>query len=100
MTPNEVNAVSLIFWNVAGAAPVLALLAVVVEPTVTWRLSAPAVASILYLGVLAAGVGFVGFVWLTRTYAATRRGIGYGAPGCWCARDRIRYLDREHGELM
>jgi drug/metabolite transporter (DMT)-like permease len=72
MTPNEVNAVSLIFWNVAGAAPVLALLAVVVEPTVTWRLSAPAVASILYLGVLAAGVGFVGFVWLTRTYAATR----------------------------
>jgi len=72
MTPNEVNAVSLIFWNVAGAAPVLALLTVVVEPNVTWRLSAPAVASILYLGVLAAGVGFVGFVWLTRTYAATR----------------------------
>jgi len=72
MTPNEVNAVSLIFWNVAGAAPVLALLTVVVEPSVTWRLSAPAVASILYLGVLAAGVGFVGFVWLTRTYAATR----------------------------
>ena len=72
MTPNEVNAVSLIFWNVAGAAPVLALLTVVVEPNVTWRLSAPAVASILYLGVLAAGVGFVEFVWLTRTYAATR----------------------------
>ncbi len=71
-TPNEVNAVSLIFWNVAGSAPVLALLAVIVEPSVTWRLSAPAVASILYLGVLAAGVGFVGFVWLTRTYAATR----------------------------
>jgi drug/metabolite transporter (DMT)-like permease len=72
MTPSEVNAVSLIFWNVAGAAPVLALLTVVVEPSVTWRLSTPAVASILYLGVLAAGVGFVGFVWLTRTYAATR----------------------------
>jgi len=71
-TPNEVNAVSLIFWNVAGAVPVLALLTVIVEPTVTWRLSGPAVASILYLGVLAAGVGFVGFVWLTRTYAATR----------------------------
>jgi drug/metabolite transporter (DMT)-like permease len=71
-TPNEVNAVSLIFWNVAGATPVLALLTVVLEPSETWRLSGPAVASILYLGVLAAGVGFVGFVWLTRTYAATR----------------------------
>lgn len=70
-TPSEVNAVSLIFWNVVGAAPVLALLAVVVEPTAAWRLTAPAVTSILYLGVLAAGVGFVGFVWLTRTYAAT-----------------------------
>jgi len=70
-TPNEVNAVSLIFWNVAGSAPVLALLTVVVEHSATWRLSAPAVASILYLGVLAAGV-VVGFVWLTRTYAATR----------------------------
>lgn len=72
MTPNEVNAVSLIFWNVAGAAPVLALLTFATERGVTWRLSAPAVASILYLGVLAAGVGFVGFVWLTRTYAASR----------------------------
>ncbi len=72
MTPSEVSAVSLIFWNVAGATPVLALLAVIVEPNATWRVSGPAVASILYLGVLAAGVGFVGFVWLTRTYAATR----------------------------
>lgn len=71
-TPSEVSAVSLIFWNVAGATPVLALLAVLVEPDATWRLSGPAVASILYLGVLAAGVGFVGFVWLTRTYTATR----------------------------
>ena len=71
-TPSEVSAVSLIFWNVAGAAPVLALLTVIVEPNVTWRLSVPAVASILYLGVLAAGLGFVGFVWLTRTYTATR----------------------------
>jgi drug/metabolite transporter (DMT)-like permease len=71
-TPDEVNAVSLIFWNVAGATPVLALLTVIAEPSVTWRMSASAVASILYLGVLAAGVGFVGFVWLTRSYAATR----------------------------
>jgi drug/metabolite transporter (DMT)-like permease len=72
MTPSEVNAGSLIFWNVVGAAPVLALLAVIVEPGASWRLGAAAVASILYLGVLAAGVGFVGFVWLTRTHAATR----------------------------
>ena len=50
----------------------LAVLTVVVEPSVTWRLSTAAVASILYLGLLATGVGFVGFVWLTRTYAATR----------------------------
>ena len=71
-TPGEVSAVSLIFWNVAGAVPVLALRTVVAEPNVAWRLSVRAVASVLYLGVLAAGVGFVGFVWLTRTYAATR----------------------------
>jgi drug/metabolite transporter (DMT)-like permease len=56
-TPNEVNAVSLIFWNVAGATLVLALLTVIAEPSVTWRVSASAVASILYLGVQAAGVG-------------------------------------------
>ncbi len=71
-TPSEVSAVSLIFWNVAGAGPVLALLTVFVERGATWRLSTAAVASILYLGVLAAGIGFVGFVWLTRTYTATR----------------------------
>jgi drug/metabolite transporter (DMT)-like permease len=71
-TPSEVSAVALIFWNVAAVVPVLALTTVIVEPGATWRLSASAVASILYLGVLAAGVGFVGFVWLTRTYAATR----------------------------
>ena len=73
-------------WSVAGAVPVLARLTVVAEPNVTWRLSVRAVASVLYLGVLAAGVGFVGFVWaalgesVTARQAAGALGV---ASGIW-----------------
>ena len=70
--PRDVDPVSMIFWNAAGAIPVLGALTLVLEPEAAWNFSAAAIASVLYLGVLAAGVGFVLIVWLTRTYSASR----------------------------
>ena len=70
--PQDVNAVAMIFWNVAVAVPVIGLLAVLLEPQAAWHFSAAAVGSVLYLGVIAAGLGFVLIVWLTRTYSASR----------------------------
>ena len=70
--PQEVNSVAMIFWNAAAAIPVIGLLAVALEPQATWNFSAAAIGSVLYLGVVAAGLGFVLIVWLTRTYSASR----------------------------
>lgn len=70
--PGEISAVSVIFWTSAGAIPVYALLAMLFESGETWHVSASAVASVLYLGVVAACFGFVLVVWLTRTYSASR----------------------------
>jgi drug/metabolite transporter (DMT)-like permease len=70
--PQEVNAVAMIFWNVAAAIPVLGLLALVFEPQAAWNFSAAAVGGLLYLGVVSAGLGFVLIVWLTRAYSASR----------------------------
>jgi len=70
--PQEVNSVAMIFWNVAAAIPVIGLLTVVFESQATWNLSVAAIGSVLYLGVVAAGLGFVLIVWLTRTYSASR----------------------------
>lgn len=70
--PREVNAVALIFWSAAAAIPVLGLLTLALEPQAQWNLSPAALGSVLYLGVVAAGLGFVLIVWLTQTYAASR----------------------------
>ncbi|HEX5093031.1 MAG TPA: DMT family transporter [Burkholderiales bacterium] len=70
--PREVNSAALIFWNVAAAIPVVAVLALALEGGATWHFSASAVASLLYLGVVAAGLGFVLIVWLVRSYSASR----------------------------
>ncbi len=70
--PGEISAVSVIFWTSAGAIPVYGLLTLLFEPSEAWHLSASAVASVLYLGVVAACLGFVLVVWLTRTYSASR----------------------------
>lgn len=70
--PGEISAVSVIFWTSAGAIPVYALLTLLFEPGDAWHISASAVASVLYLGVVAACFGFVLVVWLTRTYSASR----------------------------
>jgi drug/metabolite transporter (DMT)-like permease len=70
--PHDVNAVAMIFWNVAVAVPVIGVLALLLEPQAAWHFSAAAIGSVLYLGVVAAGLGFVLIVWLTRTYSASR----------------------------
>jgi O-acetylserine/cysteine efflux transporter len=70
--PRHVNAASVIFWNAAAAIPVLGLLSWWLEPAAFWRPTVAVLASVLYLGVIAGGLGFVLMVWLTRTYAASR----------------------------
>lgn len=70
--PHDVNAVAMIFWNVVVAVPVFAVLALLLEPHAAWHFSAAAIGSVLYLGVIAAGLGFVLIVWLTRAYSASR----------------------------
>ena len=70
--PQEVSPAALIFWNAAAAIPALAVLTLALEPQAAWRFGAAALASVLYLGVVAAGLGFVLIVWLVRSYSASR----------------------------
>lgn len=70
--PGQFNPVSMVFWNCAGAIPLFAVLSFAMEPAEAWRFTLPAVASVLYLGVVAACLGFVLVAWLTRAYSASR----------------------------
>jgi len=70
--PQEVDSAALIFWNAAATIPVLAVLTLALEPRAAWGFSAASAASVLYLGVVAAGLGFVLIVWLVRSYSASR----------------------------
>lgn len=70
--PTEIHPVPLIFWGVFGAVPVMAAMTLIFEHDATWRLTAEAVVSVLYLGVVTAAFSFVAFVWLIRTYSASR----------------------------
>lgn len=70
--PREIGAVSVIFWNALAAIPVFGLLTLLLEPAGAWHATASAIASVLYLGVVAAGLGFVLIVWLVRSYSASR----------------------------
>ena len=70
--PRDINAVSVIFWNCVAAIPVFGALTLMLEARESWNVTAAAIASVLYLGVVAAGLGFVLIVWLTRTYSASR----------------------------
>jgi drug/metabolite transporter (DMT)-like permease len=70
--PPDVTPVSVILWTSAGSIPVYALLSVLFESGATWTLTGSALASVLYLGVAAGGLGFVLMVWLIRTYSASR----------------------------
>ena len=70
--PPDVTPVSVILWSSAGSIPVYALLSLLFEPGATWTWTGSAVASVLYLGVAAGGLGFVLMVWLIRAYSASR----------------------------
>ena len=70
--PGHFNAVAMVFWNSAGAALLFVALSLCLEPASAWHLTASAAASVLYLGAVAACLGFVLVAWLTRTYSASR----------------------------
>jgi drug/metabolite transporter (DMT)-like permease len=70
--PGRFNAVAMVFWNCVGAIPLFVLLTLIFEADAAWNLTVPAVAGILYLGVVAATLGFALVAWLTRTYSASR----------------------------
>lgn len=70
--PREVHPVSIILWGVAGAIPVMGVLTLLLEPSATWRITRTAVASVLYLGAVAAAFSFVAFTWLIQRYSAIR----------------------------
>lgn len=70
--PQEVNSAALIFWNCVATIPALAVLTLALEPQSAWGFTAASAASVLYLGVVAAGLGFVLIVWLVRSYSASR----------------------------
>ncbi len=72
LMPRELPTVSAILWSVAGAIPAMAVLTLLLEPRGRWHMTAAAVGSVLYLGAVVAGLGFVVFVWLTRTYSPSR----------------------------
>ncbi len=70
--PAELHPVPLIFWGVSGAVPVLVAMTLMFETHATWRLTTEAVVSVMYLGIVTAAFSFVAFVWLIRTYSASR----------------------------
>ncbi len=72
LMPRELPTVSAILWSVAGAIPPMAVLTLLLEPGGRWHVTAAAVGSVLYLGAVVAGFGFVVFVWLTRTHSPSR----------------------------
>jgi drug/metabolite transporter (DMT)-like permease len=70
--PREIHPVSIILWGVAAAIPVMGALTLALEGSATWRLTPTAVASVLYLGAIAAAFSFVAFTWLIQRYSAIR----------------------------
>lgn len=70
--PGKFNAVAMVFWNCAGSIPLFLFLSLALETGADWRFTVPAVSGVLYLGVVAACLGFVLVAWLTRTYSASR----------------------------
>jgi drug/metabolite transporter (DMT)-like permease len=70
--PRDVNPVAIIFWNAVGAVPVFLVLTLALEADAAWNFTPAAIAGVLYLGSVAAGLGFVLIVWLINTYSASR----------------------------
>ena len=70
--PREVHPASIILWSAGGALPVMWACMLFLEPGRPWRLTPTAIASVLYLGGVAAAFSFVAFTWLIRRYAAIK----------------------------
>jgi drug/metabolite transporter (DMT)-like permease len=70
--PREVHSASMILWSVAGSLPVMGACTLILEPGRPWHLTPTAVASVLYLGGIAAAFSFVAFTWLIRHYSPIR----------------------------
>jgi len=70
--PRSIHPAAIIFWSAAAAIPVFAVLTLALESGAAWNFTPAAVASVLYLGMVAATLGFVLMVWLIHTYSASR----------------------------
>lgn len=63
---------ALILWSSAAALPVMLLVSIVLEREQRWRFTPTAIASVLYLGGVAAAFSFAIFTWLIQRYSAIR----------------------------
>jgi drug/metabolite transporter (DMT)-like permease len=70
--PRDIHPAAIIFWSAAAAIPVFAILTLTLESGSAWNFTRGAVAGVLYLGMVAATLGFVLMVWLIHTYSASR----------------------------
>ncbi len=68
----QVRPTTMILWSSAGALPVMAAVALLLERGQPWRFTPTAIASVLYLGAVAAAFSFVMFVWLIQHYSTIR----------------------------
>ncbi|MEW6689643.1 MAG: DMT family transporter, partial [Pseudomonadota bacterium] len=66
--PRAISPVAVIFWSSAAAVPLFALLTLAFEADAAWTFSPGALGGVLYLGTVAAGLGFVLIVWLVNSY--------------------------------
>jgi drug/metabolite transporter (DMT)-like permease len=70
--PTAIHPAAIIFWSAAASIPVFLLVTLTLESGAAWNFTAGAVAGVLYLGMIAATLGFVLMVWLTVNYSASR----------------------------
>ncbi|HET8575868.1 MAG TPA: DMT family transporter, partial [Methylomirabilota bacterium] len=68
----QLHPTALILWSTAAALPLMVLLALLLEQGQPWQLTVTAIASVLYLGGIAAAFSFVAFTWLIQHYSAVR----------------------------
>ena len=70
--PTAIHPAAVIFWSAAASIPIFLVVTLTLESGAAWNFTPGAVASVLYLGMIAATLGFVLMVWLTVTYSASR----------------------------
>ncbi len=68
----QLQPTALILWSSAAALPVMLLVSLLLERGQPWRFTPTAIASVLYLGAVAAAFSFAMFTWLIQRYSAIR----------------------------